>query len=343
MSVIEIPKNVPRVALAGGETPLGADLRDILRGSILGGRVKLIGSEDTGALLTEEGGEPVVITALDADELNAAQVIFFAGSAEATRKAYAKLQPEPGANQPILVDLTGGLEDLPGARLRSPIAEPPAYDAGAATLWTMAHPAAAMTVAILRALPNAARAVVTAFEPASAFGRPGIEELHQQTTSLLSFQPLHKAIFDEQLAFNLLARYGAEAPESLATREERAERHLASLTAANPQLPLASFRLLQAPVMHGTPVSMWVELAADVDLDAITASLAAAGFDLRGDGLEGPNPVGMAAQDGIGIGSLVRDRNSRRALWLFAVADNYRLTAQAALTVARQQLVKNLS
>ena len=75
-----VVREKPRVALVGGETPLGAELRDVLNGSILGGRVKLIGSEDTGeAVLSAEDGEPVVITALDGDELNAAKVVFFAG------------------------------------------------------------------------------------------------------------------------------------------------------------------------------------------------------------------------------------------------------------------------
>jgi len=81
------------VALVGGETPLGAELRDVLSGSILGGRVKLIGSEETdGMVLSEEGGEPVVITALDGDELNAAKVVFFAGSETSSRKAYPKIE-----------------------------------------------------------------------------------------------------------------------------------------------------------------------------------------------------------------------------------------------------------
>jgi hypothetical protein len=66
MSVVEKPgvvqKITPKVALVGGETPLGADMRDVLRASILGGRVKLIGSEDTGAVLSQDAGEPVVIT-----------------------------------------------------------------------------------------------------------------------------------------------------------------------------------------------------------------------------------------------------------------------------------------
>jgi aspartate-semialdehyde dehydrogenase len=342
MSVIEKPRVVPRVALVGGETPLGAEMRDVLRGSVLGGRVKLIGSEDTGTVLTEEGGEPVVITALDADELNAAQVVFFAGSEAASRKAFGKIE---GGDR-VLIDLSRGLEDMPGSRIRAPLAEPAGYEPGAATVSVVAHPAAIMIVALLRTLASVqpvARAVATAFEPASERGKAGIEEMHQQTMNLLAFQPLTKVIYDEQVAFNLMARYGEEAREPLAAIEDRMERHVASLTAMRADVPLASMRLLQAPVMHGTCVSLWLELGGDFEMEAVTAALEAAGVDVRGADVDGPNPVGMAAQGGIAVGSVARDRNQRRALWLFAVADNYRLVADNALAIARGHLLRSVA
>jgi len=339
------PLEKPRVALVGGETPLGADLREVLSGSILGGRVKLIGSEDTvGAVLSEEGGEPVVITALDSDELNAARLIFFAGSEASTRKAFLQIQPEPGAAKPILIDLTRALEDRPEARLRAPSAEPAGYDPGPASIAVIAHPAAIVTVAVLRALHEVypvKRSVTTAFEPASERGMAGIDELHQQTVSLLAFQPLPKAVYDEQVAFNLLARYGEEAKESLASIEERVENHIATLVALDSGLPMPSLRLLQAPVLHGTTVSMWIELGSDWELPAIEQTLAQAGLDVRSETLEGPHGVGMAAQSGIAVGSIVRDKNDRRALWLFAVADNYRLVAENALAVARGEFLRS--
>ena len=35
-----------------------------------------------------------------------------------------------------------------------------------------------------------------------------MDELHEQTVNLLSFQQLPKTVFDAQVAFNLLDRYG---------------------------------------------------------------------------------------------------------------------------------------
>ena len=42
----------------------------------------------------------------------------------------------------------------------------------------------------------------------------------------------------------------------------------------------------------------------------------------------------------LAIGSIARDKNDRRALWLYAVADNYRLVAENALAVARGEFLR---
>ena len=54
-------------------------------------------------------------------------------------------------------------------------------------------------------------AAATVLEPASEFGRAAMDELHQQTVSLLSFQSLPRAIYDAQAAYNLLAGMGESA------------------------------------------------------------------------------------------------------------------------------------
>ena len=46
---------------------------------------------------------------------------------------------------------------------------------------------------------------------------------------MLAFQKLKTDVFDAQLGFNMLARYGEEALEPLECIEQRVERHLASL------------------------------------------------------------------------------------------------------------------
>ena len=54
------------------------------------------------------------------------------------------------------------------------------------------------------------RMVATVFEPASENGQKGMDELHEQTVNLLSFQELPKNVFDIQVAFNMVPRYGRD-------------------------------------------------------------------------------------------------------------------------------------
>ena len=141
-------------------------------------------------------------------------------------------------------------------------------------------------------------------------------------------------MFDAQLGFNMLARYGEEALEPLDSIEQRLERHLASLLAAYPAIPMPSLRLIQAPVFHGHSFSIWVEFDENPGVEAISKRLADAGLDVRED--EPPTNVGVAGQSGVSIGAIAQDRNAPRACWLWMVADNLRLSAENALKVASE-------
>ena len=83
-----------------------------------------------------------------------------------------------------------------------------------------AHPAALALVLLMERLQQAAQvrtAAATILLPASEFGRAAMDELHQQTVSLLSFQNMPRAVFDTQVAYNTLASFGESATASLVT------------------------------------------------------------------------------------------------------------------------------
>ena len=132
---------------------------------------------------------------------------------------------------------------------------------------------------------------------------------------LLSFQPLEKTIFPDQLAYNLLAG-------TLGDTESRIEKHIASLLGRTPEVPMPSLRVIQAPVMHGYSFSIWVQLAAR---EGAAKTLEAGGFDVWAD--DAPNVVSVAGQSGMSVGALREDHNDRRGLWLWLVADQYRVAA----------------
>ncbi len=328
-------KTTPVAAIVGGASLLGREIRDLLAGSPI--KTKLIGADEieTGTL-TEEAGEPVVMTALDEENLAGARVAFLAGSADSSRKAVEIVRRlNPG---PALIDLTYLLEEHPTAHLRAPMVEPAHYAVPPDIEHVIAHPAAILIAVFLVRLSQIApvrRSVVHVFEPASERGQTGIDELHKQTVNLLTFQKLPKDVYDEQVAFNLLARYGSEARDSVEKVEARVERHLATLLSINGHLPMPSLRVIQAPVFHGHSASLWVEFENNPGVEALEQALGTAQIDVRGAALDPPNIVGYAGQSGISVGAIAADRNEPRAAWFWIAADNIRVMAENAVGVAR--------
>jgi len=331
------------IALVGSDTLLGREIRDIVATSEGDLSLRLVADSDEAAgALTRVGDEPAVVGGLTALSLAGARAVFLAGSAEASRKALELAADEP---ETTIIDLTGAAEDRPDARLRAPLVES-TEDADEtdyeSAVQVIAHPAAIALALFLRRLHSieAVRAsVIQIFAPASEHGTEGVEELQGQTVSLLSFKKLPHAVFDTQLSFSMLAKYGEEAKVALEETELRIERHLASLLAlpgAGEGVPMPSLRLIQAPVFHGYSFGAWVEFEADPNLETLESGLVTGSIEVRGSEFEAPTNVGQAGQSGIAVGAISPDRNRPEACWFWLAADNLRLTAENGVAVARQ-------
>ncbi|MBC8165188.1 MAG: hypothetical protein H7Y20_04855, partial [Bryobacteraceae bacterium] len=283
---------------------------------------------------------------LEADRLREADIVICCADGVSARDARQLL----GANTTIpFIDLSGGLEGLPEARLRSPMAEPAVnstdYARETSSVYVIAHPVSSALALVLLRLNQAypvRQSVVQVFAPASELGQAAISELQQQVASLLSFRPLEKRIFDAQLAFNLLPKFGEDAPEKLEDMESRVERHLATLLAG--KAPLPSLRLIQAPVFHGHTFSLWLELMdSRPDMEDFEAELDSVNIEVRGKDVEPPSNVGAAGESGVITGLIEPDRNHLRGVWLWAALDNYRVMADDAVAVAKQILAGEAS
>lgn len=331
-------------ALVGSDSLLGREIRDIVGTSASDLHLRLIAeAEEEAGTLTRVGDEPAISEQLNAESLDGARLIFLAGSGEATRKALELAGDPPDA---AIVDLTYTAEERPDARLRAPAIED-GYNAEEnreAAVHVIAHPAAIAIAMFLRRLQRndpIRRSIVHVFAPASEQGTKGVEELQQQTVSLLSFKPLPKTVFDAQASFTMLARYGADAPAALEESELRIERHLATLLdlpGEGEGAPMPSLRVIQAPVFHGYSFSAWVEFENGPEAEAIESSLEMGAIDVRGADSEPPNNVGQAGQSGISVGAILPDRNNADAVWFWFVADNLRLLAENAVAVALELL-----
>jgi aspartate-semialdehyde dehydrogenase len=335
------------IAIVGGETLLGKEVHELLEARKIPANIQLVASFDPdesgkpASILAIGKEEPLVMSSIEAAELGSAQIVILAASKESGHQVYEKIREAKPA--PVIIDLTGSLEDLAESRLRAPMVEQVtnlrAFDARG-PVQTVAHPAAIAIALLLSQLQKARairRAVVEVFEPVSERGKAGIDELQKQAVALLSFKPLPKAVFDAQVSFNLLSQYGSDAPLSLEEIELKIDRHLASLLASSGS-PMPSLRLIQAPVFHGYSVCAWIEFEEDPGMDRIFQSLGSSNIDVRTQDHEPPTNVGVAGQGGITVGSIAQDRNQPRAWWFWMAADNLQIVAENAGEVVREFL-----
>ena len=322
---------------------MGKEVNELLEARKLPASVQLVASFDPDAstkaasILAIGKEEPLVMISIEAADLASAQVVILASSKESGHLAYEKIRGAKLA--PVVIDLTGALEDLAESRLRAPFVEPQGFDAKG-PVQTIAHPAAIAIALLLTNVLKAGairRSVIEIFEPVSERGKAGIDELQKQAVALLTFKPLPKAVFDAQVSFNMLSEYGSEAPLSLEDIELKIDRHLASLLAAS-GAPMPSLRLMQAPVFHGYSISVWIEFEENPGMDRIFQALGSSNIDVRTKDHEPPTNVGVAGQGGITVGSIAQDRNQPRAWWFWMVADNLQIAAENAAEVVREYL-----
>jgi aspartate-semialdehyde dehydrogenase len=326
------------VAIVGGESLLGKELRELLEATDLRAGITLVAAEAVpgSSVISIRREEPEVIASLQATDLNSAKVVLLAAPQEASRKAFDDIHA--AAPKAVMVDLSGALEDRPETRLRAPLVEPPGFKA-AGPIQVIAHPASialALLLTRLQTIAEIRRSVVSIFEPASERGQAGIEELQKQTVGLLSFKPFPKELYDAQISFNMLSQYGSDSPHSLAAIEQKIDRHLASLLAAAGSVPMPSLRLIQAPVFHGYSMSIWVEFETNPEIETIQRGLASSHIDVRTNEHDPPTNVGIAGQSGITVGTIAADRNDARACWFWLAADNLRIAAENAVEVTRE-------
>ncbi|HTK94766.1 MAG TPA: Asd/ArgC dimerization domain-containing protein [Terriglobales bacterium] len=325
-----------RVAIVGAGTLKGKELKEALNSSSFPAiDIRLLDDDESLGQLDAVGDEVTFIQAVTAESFADIKVAFFASDEAFTRKHWT-LARDAGT---LVVDLSYALEHEPGATICS------TWNSGEASeteqrsqLVVPAHPAAVVLALLLeraRAVDEMKSVVATVYEPASEQGRRGMDELHQQTINLLSFQPLPTGVYDAQVAFNMLARYGEQSGGALETIERRISEHFQKI--ASPRVPIPSLMLLQAPIFHGHAFSVYIELEKKVAVGDLAQALAGAHVQVARAG-ESPNNVGVAGQDDILV-SLRRDAQRDNAFWLWAAADNLRIQAVTALDAAQQALM----
>ena len=322
-----------RIVVAGASSLLGAELRSLLEESrFAGADFSLVDEETAAGLLTEAGGEPAVIQPVEEGTFSRAGKVFFTGSPEFTR---ANLGAAKSAKAKV-IDLSRAALDAGGT-----VSWFPKLDALHGRTFckdadVYAIPSAAATVAASLSLGltkiGLSRLVFICFQPVSEAGRAGIEELESQTGQLLSFQGMGQPVFDTQVAFNMLDRFGTGSKLSLSL--VRARLRAETEACIGKKSESTALQVLHAPVFYGTTFAACAELLPDTKFEQVIAACEESGFFIPSDGEPGTSNVSVAGEKVAHLAKPERDPARAGTWWFWGGADNIRMPAANAVKLA---------
>jgi aspartate-semialdehyde dehydrogenase len=334
-----MPARTFRVAIVGASTLRGKDLSGLIaERSFPASDLRLIDDDVAAGTLTEAGGEPAFIQAMAEDSFAGVDFAFFAGRPEFTIRHWEQAA-RAGAT---VVDLSGAFVDLRESQPWIPALDavlPPPKEISSSKLF-FSPPAATLVACTLAAALgpfNPSRLSIVFLQPVSERGTAGIEELELQTVNLLRFQPISQTVYDAQVAFNVLGRFGAESREQLggarAAISRGVARYLVSRGLGTAAIP--AVQLVQAPVFYSYGFSAYADVATPADSAALEKALAAAGISVEKGGTS-PSNVSVAGESHIQVAHMEADPSVARGWWLWGAADNVRLATANALRIAEK-------
>jgi aspartate-semialdehyde dehydrogenase len=334
---VATPLETRRIVIAGASSLLGAELKTLLEeGRFAASDFRLVDEETVAGLLTEAGGEPAVIQPVEEDSFNKAWIVFFTGSPGFSKRNFELARKSSAC----IVDLSGEFAGHAEAQTWLP-----EFDALAEAQWNKdasvfavpsapAELIARLTIALRPWSPGSLAAV--AFQPvSSSAGKPGIQELESQTGQLLSFQSLGKEVFDAQVAFTMLDRFGSASRHSLQSLLEILRREVRACLPASVTAPM--LQLLHAPVYFGTTVTACARLAASVDAAELSKSCESLGFRITPEDAA-PDNISSAGETSLQLAPPRPDPSTPGTWWFWAAADNLRLPAANAIKLAEKLL-----
>lgn len=315
-----------RLGIVNPLTLVGNELKTILRErSLPFEHVTLLDSTGKNAgALTEVADQAAVVTAVSDDELEDLDLVFFCGPPTNNREWIERYRDDAfiaiDLSQPSTIEsgklaVAGvNLDELRDERL---IVSP--------------HPVAIPLALMLHQIETLSRiesCTATVVQPASEFEQIGIEELAQQTISVLNVRAMPKEVFDRQLAFNLYP-----APER---NEEFVIDQVHRLV--DPDIELAML-ITQGTIFHGHTFSLFVKTRDPLNIVEINNRLRDNAAIALPDVDETFGTIDAAGKDQVLIAEVRADPAIRGGFWVWAVCDNLRRSSALNAVLIAEKLL----
>jgi aspartate-semialdehyde dehydrogenase len=311
------------VVLIGATTLLGQEVRRRLVERRFPLRAfSMMGEGSEVGQVVEYDGEARLVTDLDPERLEQADLLFVGARGETARRALTALRrgkgvaidlvDAEGSRRDPVVNVDVNAREIPSrrpARIRSPHA---VVQALSTVLTAFAGKSRLMEVA------------ATVLTPVSDRGEPGVEELYRQTTGILSFGSQPKEVFERQVAFNAIPHALLHVQQGWPDLDARLVSEAAKVLGRPPRF--VRMRAVLVPVFHGHAIVASVRLDPRPVAAERRKLLKAAGV------ATGPMTAAeLEESDAIHVTDLGDEGNRHVGLWI--VTDNVR--ASGALNGVR--------
>ena len=325
-----------RIAVVGATGAVGGEILLILeeRAFPVDDLVPVASARSAGRLLSWRGGHAEV-QELGADVFEDVDVALFDVPDDVSRE-WAPIAAERGAT---VVDNSAAWRMDPDVPLVVPeinaaaVASRPKGIIASPNCTTLAM---VVPIAALHAIAGLERLVLASYQAASGSGKPGIDELWDQSERVAKEADAVRSglardvleageTFAHPIAMNVIPQCGSMKDDGYTSEELK----LCDETRKIMSLPdlRVSATCVRVPVVVGHGVAVHAEFSAPIDPATARRALAAApGVELVDDPSAGvyPTPLEAAGRDACYVGRIRQDRFDPRALEMFCVADNLR-------------------
>jgi aspartate-semialdehyde dehydrogenase len=319
-----------RIALVGTDSLRGKEIKNVLEQKHF--PISVIEFYDPKvkeeySKLTEFAGEPKVIHHLDEKYLEGLDLVFLA----AAREVNARVARRTKELKCRLLDVNETFNDNP----RVPLIVAGINDhllSGDVSLVANPHPVTIFLAHVLHLLSakNKIKKVVGfVLQPASAYDESGMDELANQSISLLSFETPTRKVFPTQVAFNLISCFEEVDNFGFSPVERRIIQEVKRVL-NNPRLPLF-VSLIQAPVFHTYSIMIYFECDREMEIGEIEQIFINSPYFkvAKPEPSQPVSAITVAGKDEIFIGQIKKEPEFPNHFWLWTVADN--LTRGSAL------------
>jgi len=317
-------KEAYQVAIAGATGAVGQEMREILEERKFPiEKLHLFASERSAGSSLSFFGEDLVVQNLAEASFFGIDIVLGATSSDLSRTFTPKALKAACA----IVDNSSAFRMEPLVPLVVPEVN---GDQIASHQGIIANPncSTAQLVLALKPLHDAVglkRVMVTTFQSVSGTGKEAIDELMNQTKSILAFREAECRVYPQQIAFNCIVDWECD-PKTGDTEEESKIIEETKKILAHPKLRVSA-TTVRVPVFRSHGESVSIETEKKLSPNEARALLSKApGVTVFDDAARKiyPTPLDVVGQDDVFVGRIREDHSVEKGLHLWVVGDNLR-------------------